>query len=116
VNSMGEGTASVRDYFMVSERLGFATWQEDDARLAAAIWGDPEVTRLTGGPFTSQQVGERLAAEIANLRRHGLQYWPIFRLGTASLSDVVAFGLGSGPIDPSGMSVVETFGTDRGLD
>jgi RimJ/RimL family protein N-acetyltransferase len=67
---------------MVSERLGFGTWSEDDETLAAAIWGDPEVTRLTGGPFEPWQVTGRLALEISNLRGHGIQYWPIFRLDT----------------------------------
>ncbi|SRR5258708_24505926 len=71
-----------RDYFMASERLGFGVWAKDDEVLAAAIWGDPEVTRLTGGPFEPWQVRERLAAEISNLLRHGIQYWPIFRLDT----------------------------------
>jgi len=69
-------------YFMVSERLGFGSWTQDDLPLAAAIWGDPEVTRLTGGPFTPRQVQARLDAEISNLLHHGIQYWPLFRLDT----------------------------------
>lgn len=79
---MGQTTASVREYFMVSERLGFAIWKGNDIRLAMTIWGDREVTRLTGGPFTSQQVRERLATEIANQQKYAIQYWPIFQLGT----------------------------------
>jgi ribosomal-protein-alanine N-acetyltransferase len=71
-----------RDYFMTSARLGFGVWTTDDAGLAAALWGDPEVTRLTGGPFAPSQVQARLAAEISNLRDHGVQYWPLFRLDT----------------------------------
>lgn len=51
---MGTATASGRGYFMVSERFGFGIGREEDADLAAAIWGDPEVTKLTGGPFTSR--------------------------------------------------------------
>lgn len=66
---------------MTSERLGFGRWREEDGALATAIWGDPEVTRLTGGPFTPEQVHERFTTEISNLRRDGIQYWPIFRLG-----------------------------------
>ncbi len=66
-------------YFLTSERLGFRAWREDDEALALAICGDPEVTRYSGGPFTEAQVLRRLATEIANLRRFGIQYWPIFR-------------------------------------
>lgn len=82
---MSKVAASERDYFMQSDRLGFGVWGNDDDAGAIAIWGDAEVTRLTGGPFTSQQVRERLVAEIVNQRRYGIQYWPIFRLGTDDL-------------------------------
>ena len=67
---------------MASERLGFGTWTKDDEALAAAIWGDPEVTKLTGGPFEPWQVRERLASEISNFLRYRIQYWPLFRLDT----------------------------------
>lgn len=70
---------------MQSSHLGFGIWRGEDADLAAAIWGDPKVTKLTGGPFTPQQVRDRLDAEIANQRDHGLQYWPIFQLDTGQL-------------------------------
>jgi ribosomal-protein-alanine N-acetyltransferase len=69
-------------YFLRSERLGFRAWSEADTDLAMGLWGDPEVTRLIGGPFSSEQVRERLAREIATFREHGLQYWPIFLLAT----------------------------------
>jgi ribosomal-protein-alanine N-acetyltransferase len=46
------------------------------------LWGDPEVTRLIGGPFSDEQVRERLAREIANFCEHGVQYWPMFLLAT----------------------------------
>jgi [ribosomal protein S5]-alanine N-acetyltransferase len=42
--------------------------------LALAIWGDPEITRLVGGPFSREQVRERLQREIANRERRGVQY------------------------------------------
>jgi len=44
------------------------------------LWGDPEVTRLIGGPFSAEQVRERLAGEIDLMAAQGIQYWPIFRL------------------------------------
>jgi len=44
------------------------------------LWGDERVTRWIGGPFTSEQVRERLAQEVVAESEHGMQYWPIFRL------------------------------------
>lgn len=68
-----------------TERLCFALWQEDDARLAANVWGDESVTRLTGGPFTPQAVEQRLAQEMENWRQYRLQYWPLFQLHEGTL-------------------------------
>ena len=62
-----------------TERLTFRTWRDDDLPLARALFGDPRVTALVGGPFDDDQVRERLAVEIATQREHGYQYWPIFR-------------------------------------
>jgi ribosomal-protein-alanine N-acetyltransferase len=69
-------------YFLRSERLGFRSWSDADIDLAMAVWGDPEVTRLIGGPFSPGQVRERLSREIATMQSHGVQYWPIFLLAT----------------------------------
>lgn len=89
---MIDNLTSRRDYFMLSERLGFGTWQNDDDALAATIWGDAEVTNLTGGPLTPKQVRERLDAEIANQRVHGSQYWPLFQLDRGHSPGVAGFG------------------------
>ena len=59
-------------------RLTFRTWREDDSPLARALFGDPRVTALVGGPFSDDQVRARLAQEIATARDHGYQYWPLF--------------------------------------
>jgi RimJ/RimL family protein N-acetyltransferase len=59
-------------------RLVFRTWRDDDLPLARALFGDPRVTALVGGPFDDAAVRARLAAEIANERDHRLQYWPMF--------------------------------------
>lgn len=45
-----------------------------------ALWGDPAVTKYLGGPFSSEQVQQRLETEIANMETYGIQYWPIFLL------------------------------------
>ena len=65
-------------YFLVTPRLGFRCWSERDLPLAMALWGDADVTRYVGGPFSGEQVAGRLAKEIASMREHRVQYWPIF--------------------------------------
>ena len=62
-----------------TERLSFGLWQEEDARWADRIWGDAEVTRLIGGPFSPEAVAQRLSQEVENWRCYGMQYWPLFR-------------------------------------
>jgi [ribosomal protein S5]-alanine N-acetyltransferase len=70
----------MRDHFIRTSRLGFGTWRVDDLALAVGLWGDARVTRLIGGPFTSQWIQDRLALEISRQSTHGIQYWPLFRL------------------------------------
>lgn len=67
-------------YFLKTARLGFRHWSRDDLPLAVALWGDPEVTRYIGGPFSPGQIKERLDGEIAAMSAHRIQYWPIFLL------------------------------------
>ena len=68
------------EYFLRTERLGFRRWTEADLGLALGLWGDAEVTRLIGGPFSKEQVQERLSLEISSQRVYGVQYWPVFLL------------------------------------
>jgi ribosomal-protein-alanine N-acetyltransferase len=70
----------IRPYFLRTDRLGFDVWTPDDLPLALDLWGDVRVTRLIGGPFSEEQVRQRLEQEIANQAAHGVQYWPVFRL------------------------------------
>lgn len=74
------GTPEEGRYFLRSLRLGFRAWMPADLGMATTLWGDVRVTRLIGGPFTNEEVAERLALEIENGETLGLQYWPIFRL------------------------------------
>lgn len=77
------GNASGRStYFLQSERLGFRPWSHADIELGQSLWGEPEVTKLIGGPFSREQVLERLYREIATMQSHGIQYWPLFLLST----------------------------------
>lgn len=76
-----------RAYFLTTERLGFGLWTENDLLLARSLWGDPKVTSLIGGPFSTAQVRERLDREIALMNEFGVQYWPMFPLDTTSDGD-----------------------------
>ena len=70
----------LRPYFLRTARLGFGHWTPDDLPLALGLWGDVRVTHLIGGPFSEDQVRQRLAMEVANQAAYGIQYWPLFRL------------------------------------
>jgi RimJ/RimL family protein N-acetyltransferase len=69
-------------YFLKTPRLGFSHWTKEDLPLALAIWGDPAVTRFVGGPFSAEQVAQRLEREISSVLKFKVQYWPIFLLAT----------------------------------
>jgi RimJ/RimL family protein N-acetyltransferase len=73
-------------YFLKSPRLGFLTWAMEDIPLALRLWGSPEVTKTFGGPFSDQQIHERLNREIANQLAYNLQYWPVFLLTNAEFA------------------------------
>ncbi len=90
----------MRDYFMRTERLGFSVWTGEDASLAQALWGDPEVTRYicASGSFSPQEIQDRLELEIHNGEKYGVQYWPVFLLDTADL--VGCCGLRPCPAEP----------------
>ena len=80
------GTGGMPDsprYFLQTERLGFRPWIAADLDLAMGLWGDGEVTKLIGGPFSQEQVQTRLSLEISNLKTYGVQYWPVFLLSSA---------------------------------
>ena len=59
-------------------RLAFRSWRLADLEHAWELWGDPEVTRLIGGPWDRDAVRARLVREMLSEREHGVQYWPLF--------------------------------------
>ena len=67
-------------YFLQTERLGFRCWTKEDMPAAQELWGDIEVTRFFGGPFSDEEVREKLEIELSRMATHGFQYWPIFLL------------------------------------
>jgi [ribosomal protein S5]-alanine N-acetyltransferase len=78
--------SGVRTYFLTTDRLGFSDWQEGDLALAMSLWGDPKVSVLLGGPFTTEEVGARLSREINMLLASKVQYWPVFLLQNGELA------------------------------
>jgi RimJ/RimL family protein N-acetyltransferase len=46
--------------------------------FAVELWGNEDVTKLIGGPFTNTEVLERMHLEIRNMAECGVQYWPMF--------------------------------------
>jgi len=69
-----------KEYFLRTSRLGFRNRSPDDLPLAVSLWGDPEVTRLNGGPFSEDRIKARLDIEMANFAARQVQYWPMFLL------------------------------------
>jgi [ribosomal protein S5]-alanine N-acetyltransferase len=67
-------------YLLKSERLGFRCWTKEDLPLARQLWGDFDVTRFFGGPFSEESIHERFEIQIRNQEEYGFQYWPIFEL------------------------------------
>jgi RimJ/RimL family protein N-acetyltransferase len=67
-------------YFLTTERLGFRCWTAEDEPLAIGLWCDPQVTALIGGPWSVDAARARLAEEIDQQAKQGLQYWPVFLL------------------------------------
>jgi len=47
---------TTKKYILKSERLGFRWWTADDLPLAQQLWGDLEVTKYFGGPFSEDEV------------------------------------------------------------
>jgi|SRR5580704_3556146 ribosomal-protein-alanine N-acetyltransferase len=79
-NYMGVNGSIPHAYFLTTGRLGFGHWLTNDLPLAHQLWGNAEVTSLIGGPFTDEQIEQRLTAEIATMSACDVQYWPIFLL------------------------------------
>ena len=66
-------------------RLTFRRWSLADLALARALFGDPRVTSLVGGPFDDAGIAARLDIELENQRDHGISYWPILLYGSQAI-------------------------------
>lgn len=65
-----------------TRRVFFCSWgslpETDAIRFAHLLWGDVQVTRMFGGPFTAEQIRGRLADQFRNQHQLGVEYWPVF--------------------------------------
>lgn len=70
------------NYFITSKRLGFSKWKEEYFPFAKKLWGDIAVTGLidSRGKLNDEQIKEKLDAEMANGKKYGIQYFPLFLL------------------------------------
>ena len=75
-------------YLLKSERLGFRWWTAEDLPLARELWGDLEVTKYFGGPFSEDEIRTRFKRERARRMVHGFQYWVIELLETVEFVGV----------------------------
>jgi ribosomal-protein-alanine N-acetyltransferase len=78
--------SGARDYFLITDRLGFSHWEKGDLTLAMTLWGDPRVAEFIGGPFATEAVCGRLHREIEKMTAYGVQYWPVFLLENGDLA------------------------------
>jgi [ribosomal protein S5]-alanine N-acetyltransferase len=67
-------------YFLKTARLGFRCWTADDLSLARELWGEIEVTRFFGGPFSDEEIKVRLERELERMEKYRFQYWAIHLL------------------------------------
>lgn len=76
-----------KDFFLMTNRIGFSKWQKGDIELAKLLWGDPDVTRYicASGKFSVDDISARLEKEINNETEYHVQYWPIFELFSKDL-------------------------------
>ena len=77
----------MKDYFMMSKRLGFSIWEADDLEYAKKLWLNPNVTKYISatGKFSLDVIEKRLTTEVVNQEKYQVQYWPIFLLETNEL-------------------------------
>ena len=80
ISGARENTVPPTPYFLKSARVGFRCWSPEDLPLARELWSDIEVTRFLGGPFSDQEISQKLQREITRMNAHQFQYWPIHLL------------------------------------
>lgn len=74
------GEYIMREFFLITKRLGFSLWSEEDISDASELWGNSEVTKFiaSDGKMSDEQICQRLKKEIENHKNYNIQYWPIY--------------------------------------
>lgn len=67
-------------YFLETSRIGYRPWTVDDFILAKRLWGNPQVTQhiSSKNELSDEEILNKLNIEIENLKKFGVQYWPIY--------------------------------------
>jgi len=81
-------TETTEKYLLKSDRLAFRWWTAEDLPLAQQLWGDLEVTKFFGGPFSEKEIRTRFKRERARRMVHGFQYWVMELLETGEFVGV----------------------------
>ena len=68
----------------------------EDLPLAQQLWGELEVTKYFGGPFSEDEVRKRFKHERARRMVHGFQYWIIELLATGEFVGVCGCAVSPG--------------------
>ncbi|MDS0526161.1 GNAT family N-acetyltransferase [Clostridium sp. SHJSY1] len=70
----------MKEFFLETDRLGFALWSMEDINDALELWGNPNVTKyiVGNGKMTKDDIHKRLDIEIKNYKEYKIQYWPIY--------------------------------------
>ena len=91
----------MRDFFIKTGRLGFSEWTDELILHAMDLWGDPTVCRLISakGFFTGDEILARVRAEMNNRHDYGIQYFPLFLLGSDSFIGCCGFRPYAGQTD-----------------
>lgn len=70
----------MREKVLETDRLFFSIWKENDMKQAHELWGDSEVTKMitASGKMNEEEIKNRLAKEIENYKKFGIQYFPLY--------------------------------------
>lgn len=70
---------------IITDRLRLRSWTRDDVADLAKINADPEVGYWLGGPFSTVQTREQIAALDRHDREHHFTFWALEELQTGKL-------------------------------
>ncbi len=92
---------------METDRLRMRGHRMDDFEAAAAMWGDPVVTRYFGRPFSEEEVWTRMLRYVGHWRWLGFGYWALEDKATGAFAGEVGFADYKREMQPSIRGVPE---------